>query len=270
MPRNSFLNEIRRPLEAAAIISTLFLSVGCSGVRGETDEGTNSETQMTIEDWSPGTEVTPSTSVPPETTEAPPTTLPPSRSIYIVGDSLTQGVQADSREGRQLDDALRTNGWEDVLINAECGRPFSTSTGNFDPCGEVTSAAAGLEQINIDQEFIRGAGAVLILLGTNNVSESPVDYIAQARTLVARVHEINPIARVIMPTIYVERRGGNYHDINQALIAEAPRMGVAIADFASQAQGHYSLEGCTDGIHPCESGKHVLVSVVAAVAGSPG
>src|SRR5436190_8925556 len=174
----------------------------------------------------PGIEAVPDTL---ETTTVPapaPTTtaevIPASRTVLIVGDSLTVNSVP------WLPDELRGVHWAATAIDAVHGR----------------KTAQGLAALAAHRGDL--PPTVLIALGTNDLEATPTDitgWMQQARGLVGT-------RRLIWVNLQMAERPqlANYHTINAALAAAAAQYHVELADWAawSTAMG---VEHLGDGIH---------------------
>ena len=159
---------------------------------------------------------------PPPTTTTTAEVIPPARTVFIEGDSLTVGAEP------WLGDALRSFHWGATGIDAAHGR----------------KTAQGLADLAANRANL--PPTVVMALGTNDLNATPADvdaWVKQARALVGN-------RRLIWVNLHLSDapQFANYRALNAALAASAARYGVEVADWAgwSTAMGVRHLG---DGVH---------------------
>ncbi len=184
--------------------------------------------------------------------------------LYMIGDSLSIHL----REGGSADIVKRfkENGWTDVCVEAEEGRPLGASemTQSFAEKGEPpidcrganNTKTKGLLQINQqpDKDAIAKAGTVVISLGTNDGPSAFTSFRDNVKKMVTDIRAINPAVQIKWINTYTARdvtSGGTYllkdfAEMNKILGEVSKEMNFEVLDWNSVAAPNYS----SDPIHP--------------------
>ena len=205
----------------------------CEVVRHGGGVGSDSVSMPAHEEWraagaAGGVQAPPVTFETTTTTVAPPAptttaeVIPASRTVFIVGDSLTQN------SAPWLPDELRGVHWGATSIDAVHG----------------LKTAQGLADLAAHRNEL--PPTVLIALGTNDLDATQADvasWLQQARALVGR-------RRLVWVNLQLDERPefANYHNINAALAAAAAQFHVEVADWAAWSTAMH-VPHLRDGIH---------------------
>lgn len=188
------------------------------------------------------------------TSPSPNTTASP-RSVYVLGDSLTNGMMHNVPKGADnLATSLNKNGWPSAVIEAACGRPL-VGKGMFASCDKGRpQKSTGINQISkpADQDMIRKSDAVVVALGTNDSSKDPAIFKDTATQLIQQIRGLHKTARIIWVNTYFapySGKGNKYLAINKIIA----NLGVDVVDYAGGATPFYR-QVCSDGTHPCPDG----------------
>lgn len=165
-------------------------------------------------------------------------------SIYILGDSLTVGMQSQGG----LEDKLKGVGWVNTTVRGYCGRRLK---GVGDRCGsEPPATFDGLTQVDQldDKELIKAASAVVIGLGTNDYNSTT--FRNDAASLIDKVRALNTTANIYWLNLYAADRvrGPKLPLLNASLQELVTSKRIIVIDWASVASPSYA--DSSDGIHP--------------------
>lgn len=165
-------------------------------------------------------------------------------SIYVLGDSLTVGM----RDSGDLQNKLQAAGWAPTKIN-----------------GIVSQTVDGaMTQVDLDQNAIKGAGTVAIMLGTNKSS----DFANKVKTMVEKVRAISPEANIYWMNAYTNK--ADYTEINNAIAAQSQPLKFKLIDWQKEYTANrakYQFAG--DGIHMTKAGYTAKSDFLVTSLGPP-
>lgn len=170
------------------------------------------------------------------------------RSIYVLGDSYGGGY------GTPLTDKLKSNGFDDIVINASSGRSISGAGTN--------PKTSGLDAVAGDKDIIANKGVIVIELGTNPENK----FKDNQEQLINDLQKINPDAKYYWVNV------GNYDDNddatpNKVIANNASGFNYSVIDWKAIADKKYFE---TDDIHPSSNnGYEVYAKLIADSVGQP-
>jgi hypothetical protein len=157
-------------------------------------------------------------------------TAPTNNQIYIVGDSLSIGM-----EDAGLTNMLSTNGWAVNKVEATTG----------------DSVASALPKVLADAAELKVAKQIIVGLGTNDCElyalpscESSPEFEAQIQNMYDKIRKINPTAEISWINIY-SGKGPQYQSINKAIEIQSKKLGFKVIDWAAEITanpGKYQLD----------------------------
>jgi lysophospholipase L1-like esterase len=167
-----------------------------------------------------------------------------SANIYVLGDSLTEGMQGEGG----LSNKLFTAGWKGVTVNGECGR--SLASDRTGPCPEnrgkvVVNGISVIDQPE-DNAAVAAAGLVVVGLGTNDFGDT--QYETHARELITKIKTINPSTKIYWTNLYsTAPEATAYPAMNTILSKLAGEQLInKVIDWATEGRGYYQ----PGNIHP--------------------
>lgn len=165
-------------------------------------------------------------------------------SVYVLGDSLTVGM----RDSGELQTKLQAAGWAPTKIN-----------------GIVSQTVDGaMGQVDLDQDQIKPAGTVVIMLGTNKSS----DFANKIKAMVDKVRILSPQATIYWMNAFTNK--ADYTDINNAIAAQSQGLNYKVIDWKAEFtanQAKYSMAG--DGIHMTPAGYKAKSDFLISALGPP-
>ncbi len=179
------------------------------------------------------------------------------KNVYVIGDSLTDGMKTTGNLAQQLTSA----GWNPSQIEDTVG----------------INVANSIPRLQADSGNVWSAGTVIVELGTNNCSlsggspscMSAAAFEDQITSFVGAIKKINPTARIYWVNIYTTK-GSVYQSINQALSSKASALGYKVIDWASEVTNNpakYSFDSQL-GVH--QTGGSGYTSMAGFVVGALG
>jgi len=182
------------------------------------------------------------------------TSIPANTNIYMVGNSLSEGMQKNG----DLENKLKGAGWTNITVRAFCGRYLASvyinrEKINGDKCGESAPRADfdGLEQINqlADDAAIKQAGAIVVELGTNDW-KTPLEFPANVDKMISAIKNKNPSATIYWVNLYsTDNRSQSLSAMNAVLQDKKNKGEVILIDWAKEASSKNYYSG-GDGLHP--------------------
>ncbi|HEY4964573.1 MAG TPA: phage tail tip lysozyme [Candidatus Saccharimonadales bacterium] len=162
-----------------------------------------------------------SETISPATVEAAPT----SNQIYVIGDSLTVGMNDAGLSG-----ALTSNGWAVNKVDATVGYGVTSSIIN----------------VRNDTERIKAADTVVVELGTNDEYEAApnggpsIEFETKITNMIAAIRAINPTVNISWINIYSTKYPG-YQSINKAIEKQSKVYGFKVIDWANEVTSNPAL-----------------------------
>ncbi len=169
------------------------------------------------------------------------TTLPAGSSIYMLGDSITNGARAN------LESEMAAAGFVVAEIEADGGRAITYDSSGGNP--------TALEAVATDTAVIAGADAIVIALGTNSGNE---DLNVQIPVLIKQVRAANSSAAIYWVNLFYTSNSGPAAR-NEIIASQAAASGYTIIDTTGAA-----IELKEDGTHPTTTGNTTFASTVAS------
>jgi lysophospholipase L1-like esterase len=165
------------------------------------------------------------------------TTTTSNKNIYLIGDSLTCGMDSAG-----LETQLTSSGW--TVGKVECTVGINT--------------AASIAKLQADSAQVKAAGTVAVELGTNNCALSTgtpscdaAGFQTAQTQMIDAIKAINPTAQITWMNIYTTK-GPVYQGIDSVIQNQAGPLGYKMIDWASQAQsGGYTFDAAL-GVHPTD------------------
>jgi hypothetical protein len=207
-------------------------------------------------------------------TETNTTSTSNSQSVYVIGDSLTVGMESNALGGLTLSKNLEEKGWKPT-INAQGCRPLYnvTSPDGFPskppacPAGTITSA---FNEFDKDQTTIAGAGAVVIALGTNNYERSEDLFKQKALEYIQKIRAVNSGIGNKIYWVNTYTKGGGKAERAASINQVVSESGIQLIDFRGAAINEtlYSYaQG--DSVHHDTNGYINKAKLIANSLGAP-
>lgn len=147
-------------------------------------------------------------------------------SVFIMGDSLTVGMQNSGASGNALGQSLSQNGWSPTIDAQGCRgvyQPQGAITGDGVSC--PTPARAGgpiVDAITVandptKQSQLENAGTIIIALGTNGYETNIQEFTEKANELITRLRTINENANIHWLNIRLRDNGTKQNEYNAAI-----------------------------------------------------
>lgn len=176
--------------------------------------------------------------------------------VYIVGDSLTEGML---NLGGNLKEKLTAKGWVPTADGAVSRR-----------IADGTSPNSGLDQLQKDKTAVTQAGTIVVELGTNNYGADDASFTRDLQKVYDYIRSVNPNA-----TIYWMNYGASKETQDSKLAQKtillatfAQKNNIKIIDWAAISD-KYTIADSSLGIHPNATGYGVMADLVATALGSP-
>lgn len=139
--------------------------------------------------------------------------------LYVIGDSLTVGMNSERLKNQSLGAVLEANGWRST-INAQGCRPLynnqnpSGFEGNGSGCprGTITSA---FNELPKDTSAISTATKIVIALGTNRYEADAAQFETKANEYIGEIRKLNPNIANNIYWVNLYTKGGSNESINQ-------------------------------------------------------
>jgi lysophospholipase L1-like esterase len=200
-----------------------------------------------------------------------------SNTVYVMGDSLTVGMNSASLGQESLQNILISKGWAPT-INAQGGRPLYNAN-NTPIVYSGTTITTAYDEFDGDSNAIAGAGAVIIALGTNNYEGTEAVFKAKALEYIAKIEAVNT---TIGNNIYWENThtntSGSKSERAATIAAVVQESGIKLIDYRTDVTTNptkYPYQ--TDGIHLTDAGYKAkakftadAISAAPAVGGASG
>jgi hypothetical protein len=198
-----------------------------------------------------------------------------SNSVYVIGDSLTVGMNNGSLGDDSLTNVLTDRGWA-PSINAQGCRPLYNAAnesgfsgdGSSCPLGTITSAFNEFEK---DRSTITTAGTIVIALGTNNYEASEDVFKQKAIEYIGLIREANSSigGRIFWVNTFTD--GGGKEERATSIAEIVLQTGIQLIDYRSAAiadPAKYSYPE-NDITHNDQNGYINKVTLVADALGTP-
>lgn len=179
--------------------------------------------------------------------------------VYVIGDSLTVGMNRDSLGEQNLDSKLRAAGWNPTIKAQGCRPLYNSSNpdgfqgdGSACPSGLITDAFLELEN---DTVYIERAAKVIVALGTNRYESDEAVFRTKIAEYVTRLSIINPSLKpsdIYWVNLYVE--GGSRDARSDIINAEAAILGFNVIDFNAEVKQNTAAYPFADGTHHTDAG----------------
>lgn len=171
-----------------------------------------------------------------------------SNKLFVLGDSYAVGAQSGLTSKLTEPD----KGWLPT-VDGQVGRPL---------------AGAGLAQVDQPavQEAIKGAGAVVIMLGTNDLpSGNSISFKNNVVQMAQKIHTISPDVKIYWVNLYLTTNANTFlNAFNEALDQASGSEKFTVIDWAGQAASNYDANQ----IHP-RSYQPLVDAIANAVGKSP-
>jgi Phage tail lysozyme/Peptidase_C39 like family len=170
--------------------------------------------------------------------------------VYVVGDSIAVGLQQN-----KLTEKLEASGYTNISYNAHVGRGiYSGGNDNY----------PALKALKDDTDFIKKAGTVLIVLGTN-----PDNYEKGIPEFMKELNSINGSARKFWVNVGVTRNDlkPNMNEVNKLLVNNSKDFNYSVIDWASKVSANKSYIS-SDKVHPSAGGYDTLKNIINNALGS--
>lgn len=180
-----------------------------------------------------------------------PTTPNTPGKIYVLGDSLTAGVEA------KLKPALEAAGFTPT-INGQGSRPLFYSQGT------VQGITDGFTAVDSDQVAVKEATTIVIGLGTNRQAGGDTEFQQKVGEMIDKMKGLAPSARIFWTNLAGTGSKDVYAPHNQILKEQSTAKSFTVIDWASKAASALP----PDDVHPTAAGYDTLSStIVDAVRG---
>jgi lysophospholipase L1-like esterase len=189
---------------------------------------------------------------------AAPINTPTNKNIYLLGDSLLEGSYYTTGELRK---DLKTNNW-DAEADASAGRSI-TAPGSDPTNHRQGHEQSGLDAIDTDADIIKGAGAIVVELGTNT-SGSANQFEDQMTKVIQKIKGLNKNAQIYWVNI-VSTSNPIYSNYNNTIDKVAKDQKIAVIDAKSR-----NIQLGADKTHPTADGYKDYSDVISNIVGVPG
>lgn len=174
------------------------------------------------------------------------TPLDKNESLYFMGDSILQGAEESLRA------KITSNGVNDgeITVNGEISRSIT---------GKGQEGSSGLDALKKDEQVIKSAGAVVIVLGTNGGNTE-----GNIEKMVKEIRKINKKTAVYWINIGVTREDlqKTMEDGNKALEKTAKDLDFSIINWYDEIKATDKDGLLRDQVHPNEKGYKVFSGIV--------
>lgn len=190
---------------------------------------------------------------------------------YIIGDSLTEGMEGIFPDDKKLSSVLKSKGWEPVVDGQGC-RPLFNSSGTFTvsparcPNNVITDAFVEFEK---DKNDITNAGVIVVGLGTNSDEGSAQNYKAKADEYVRKIRQINPSIGSKIYFITLHSQDGGYADRTNVLKELVSELNISLIDYRAAVEQSPSLYPYADNLHNTSFGYENKAKLIAETIGTP-
>ena len=161
-------------------------------------------------------------------------------SLYMIGDSLTVGMNNASLGQYAISELFTAQGWNPT-INAQGCRPLYNASspdgfegdGSACPLGTITSAFNEFEK---DKSTIATAGAVVVALGTNNYERDQQLFHDKGVEYVQKIRSANPSIGNNIYWVNTYTKGGGLSERSAMIDSIVKDTGIQLIDFRSVAK----------------------------------
>lgn len=168
-------------------------------------------------------------------------------SLYIIGDSLTAGMQNLDSTKNYLGNSLTSRGWAPTVNAQGCRGVYQPQgaiigDGKSCPAGTIIDAHTVVDSAS-NKAAIASSGTVLISLGTNGTETNIDEFKLKSGELIDKIYTISPEARIVWLNVRLRTNGTKQTNYNQVMADLVATKRISLLDWDTYVT---SVNGDTD------------------------